>query len=603
MNKFEYLTKNINKLSMIPLVGKGKVAAVNGWQKFSDEISTFTVEQLSANNYGIVTGPASKLLVLDIDDLSVFESFLRRNNYNLPDTFTVKTGKGYHKYFKYPNDGNTYGTKPFGTFGFDIRGKGGYVVGPFGEHEETGNQYKIIGDSEIAEAPAWLLSFSLKVTGNSKPDLNKRIKNKSIVETIVRGVEKGERSEAIYGVLLSLIANGFNDDQIYYVFNRFPIGNKYLEKPENLRDSWLRTQIEKAREVTNDLGGRATTSNPAKNDSTEFNDVPDIKLIDGDELLEKKCKVEWLVKDKIEKGGHLLLTAKSGQGKSMLVLNMALTLAAGLQDEFLGEVTKPYKVVMIQSENSEAFMQRRLNDIINLNPNFSAGKKNIKFAYFDDRHDSPKVKLSSPNLKEIIRKIYEQGQPDVIILDPYKSYAGTRENDNDENREVLDNFFYLLGEYGTTAIIVHHEGKSSEYTGTSRSRGASTITDVMSNHWTIYREKDKSQLFKYNIIIECVKARNHEGFDDITLGIVGGVYFTATDTPYDPVKLTHILQEESGQINTQAEFIDSIKNLLGVSTGKARLLIENAISKKLIITEKYGNNKIRYRLPAYDKAA
>ena len=131
------------------------------------------------------------------------------------------------------------------------------------------------------------------------------------------------------------------------------------------------------------------------------------------------------------------------------------------------------------------------------------GFENVHLIKFNGHHDSPDFKFSSEDIESTIEKIYLQIKPDVLIIDPYKSYSGVPENDNDKNREILDRLFFILKQYDITAIIIHHEGKSMEYEGTSRSRGASTITDTVSNHWSIVRDKEK-KLIK----IRCEKSRN-----------------------------------------------------------------------------------------------
>src|SRR5215217_1624074 len=55
-------------------------------------------------NIGIATGKASDLVVLDVDGLNgeAFLAQLERKHGPLPPTCEVKTGKGRHLYFRYP---------------------------------------------------------------------------------------------------------------------------------------------------------------------------------------------------------------------------------------------------------------------------------------------------------------------------------------------------------------------------------------------------------------------------------------------------------------------------------------------------------------------
>jgi len=117
-------------------------------------------------NVGIATGPASGLLVLDVDprhggDETLAELEARYGK--LPDTVEALTGGGgRHLLFQHPGGsvGNSAGKL---GFGLDIRADGGYIVAPPSRHV-TGRPYEWDvsshpDDVPIAPAPAWLLEL------------------------------------------------------------------------------------------------------------------------------------------------------------------------------------------------------------------------------------------------------------------------------------------------------------------------------------------------------------------------------------------------------------------------------------------------------------
>lgn len=63
---------------------------------------------------------------------------------------------------------------------------------------------------------------------------------------ILDGVEKGQRSEAIGGVLSALVGAGSDPVLIKYVMDHYPIGDKYREKGA-VRDRWLNDEISRAK--------------------------------------------------------------------------------------------------------------------------------------------------------------------------------------------------------------------------------------------------------------------------------------------------------------------------------------------------------------------
>lgn len=104
-------------------------------------------------NIGIVTGAISGLVILDLDSADAIAEAERRG---LPDTIMVRTGKGRHVYFRHPGYKitNRAGFLP----GMDIRGDGGYIVGP-GSIHPSGAQYtwdNPPGQITLAEMPEWL---------------------------------------------------------------------------------------------------------------------------------------------------------------------------------------------------------------------------------------------------------------------------------------------------------------------------------------------------------------------------------------------------------------------------------------------------------------
>jgi len=107
-------------------------------------------------NVGIATGAVSNCFVIDVDgpqgdkELDDFGG--------IPHTLTSNTGRGRHLFFKYP--GKNIKSRS-GIIGgkVDVRGDGGYVVGP-GSWHQNGHQYEWFNPLiDIEEAPARLLEL------------------------------------------------------------------------------------------------------------------------------------------------------------------------------------------------------------------------------------------------------------------------------------------------------------------------------------------------------------------------------------------------------------------------------------------------------------
>ena len=104
-----------------------KAPDIKGWEVFCQQRSTIVP---TGDKIGIATGPASNLLVLDVDNLDAFTVYCKNNGIDMEmHTLTVQSREGrFHLYFQYPNDGQRYPSRCFKPDGFDIRGDGGYII-------------------------------------------------------------------------------------------------------------------------------------------------------------------------------------------------------------------------------------------------------------------------------------------------------------------------------------------------------------------------------------------------------------------------------------------------------------------------------------------
>ncbi|MGO9650235.1 MAG: bifunctional DNA primase/polymerase [Terriglobales bacterium] len=142
-----------------PLIRWSKCATAN-----IDQLMTW-LHTFADCNWGIACGPASRLLVIDVDGYIGLESFAHLCGQAGVDwqeiadnTLGVKTGKGSQLYFTYPATNIRNSAGKLGPE-LDVRGDGGYVICPPSVHE-TGEPYHWLGGDEnkpVAPAPGWLI--------------------------------------------------------------------------------------------------------------------------------------------------------------------------------------------------------------------------------------------------------------------------------------------------------------------------------------------------------------------------------------------------------------------------------------------------------------
>lgn len=143
----------------------GKVPSI-AWRPYQDRPPTDAehvgwFDDERPTNYAIITGAVSDLVVVDADSPEARRYAVR----TLPYTpWQVKTSHGYHLYYRHP--GVTVRNRarihtPDGKLEIDVRGDGGYVVGPGSVHA-SGVKYLEAGDWSAPRAdvprfwPGWL---------------------------------------------------------------------------------------------------------------------------------------------------------------------------------------------------------------------------------------------------------------------------------------------------------------------------------------------------------------------------------------------------------------------------------------------------------------
>jgi putative DNA primase/helicase len=155
---------------MFPLINGTKRPAVSWGDYMFFRANDAQLERWSNEyeNLGIITGSASGIVVVDIDNDDAY-TWCNENG-GLPSTVTIKTPRGYHLYYAQPNIPISNSASKLAS-GVDIRGDGGFVVGPESSFIPTkaekakgkvaGVYYPVPnmgpGQIELAPLPSWII--------------------------------------------------------------------------------------------------------------------------------------------------------------------------------------------------------------------------------------------------------------------------------------------------------------------------------------------------------------------------------------------------------------------------------------------------------------
>lgn len=608
---FEFLSKSFSLIPVrggFPHPGQSshgfKAPTESNWQQWCKQKRPFNRTEFSPQRAGIACGPASGVLVLDVDAMEKFQDWLAANGIDakLPSTLTVKTGgegERYHFYFQYPQDGLVYGNRSVKGV-FDIRGVGGQVLCPGSLHPDTRKPYKITENpEEIVPAPEWLRNFILHRTtkptvampesnaiGHFKeetmtpttppsqampilpaqpamddPFIASLSVSENIKQMIVTLYPNGQRSEPSMAVLVGLLSANIDAATIRSIYELYPIGEKSREnKPE-----WLDREIEKAKHhiatESNIDKSSAGASNAPSNKARKYL----YKTFNALDVINAKSNFEFLIEKFWPKHEPLLITGHGGAGKSLLTLQVAMDLvfppANGFLDKFKIQ-PEQHKILFVQSENTFIGMKKRLSVIRSAYAiHDNVLRDNIFFLGVNEDIRSVGDMMRG-EFQDTVKENVENYGADILVIDPLISFHSLDENSNDQMRRLLDQVSILCEEVNVTPLLIHHHGKFSTDSGAGGGRGASAIGDWSPNTWELsFNKNSKQYTLQHN------KARNFMIQDKITLDInnlrfksVGGAG-AVNEIQY----VVAALQNLGGSANSMKSLKEEVVNVYAIS--------------------------------------
>lgn len=228
-------------LNLIPVDGKTKIPKVE-WKEYQTKRYDGPLD----GDLGVVCGATSgNLLVIDLDDHSMMADFEKFN------TFTVKTARGYHLYFRVEKEVPKGGAQR-DDMHLDIQCGGSYVVAP-GSIHRSGHVYAVQRDAPILQTTTAEISAHLK----SKGYYPMRKKSK------INAVRKGSRNNTMFAFACDRIESGLSGDALDYIMDDL---NTKFEPP--LEKSEVREIARKAERRT------MTRRAPAPYDDSPGDTVP-----------------------------------------------------------------------------------------------------------------------------------------------------------------------------------------------------------------------------------------------------------------------------------------------------------------------------------------
>jgi len=455
IEEFEQLHKQTG-WGLIPLEGKRPIE--KDWTKWCKVKRPFNKDDFrNGKNAGAPCGPANGILVIDVDDIEKFNSWLDEKKFDLPLTRTHMTGSGKpHYIYEYPIDGKVYGNRSFKDPGgqvdsitgkvksiFDIRGLGGQVVTPGSIHPDTQKEYTVRHDIDIAPAPGWLTKLAIQDAASEpietgKHDLEGLNLPYPIKRLIEQGESNGKRSEAIMSVLNALVKASASDITIIGIFEDYAIGEKYLEKGSTRR-KWLLEQVAKIRK-----------SNPVKVTGMTFEDLE----------TEFSGEIDYLWRKHIPKALPSMISGREGSGKTTACLQICKEI---LENESEGVI------IWIATEG---FVRDTVNKMKTMginSPRFQVPRKSDKsfrFNLFDTR-DLEQIKAYFTHLTEPIL---------LVVIDSLRGASNLDANEDKMRIPIMNMSSIVCDTHNAACLWIHHNNKTKRDNLLDNVAGSPAIT-------------------------------------------------------------------------------------------------------------------------------
>ena len=180
------------------------------------------------------------------------------------------------------------------------------------------------------------------------------------------------------------------------------------------------------------------------------------------EFLDRNMDYRWLIPGWLERQDRAIITGTEGAGKSIVLRQMAVQMAAGIHP-WRRERPEPVNVLLLDFENSERQVWRRLHYLIEM---VATSARQLKLGeeppiVFDPDRLRVEARPSGVNLLNRADRRWFTGKvaaskPDIIVTGPlYKLHAGNVKDEEPAN-EIAGYFDQLRAEYDVALMLEAH---------------------------------------------------------------------------------------------------------------------------------------------------
>ena len=197
--------------------------------------------------------------------------------------------------------------------------------------------------------------------------------------------------------------------------------------------------------------------------------------------------LNWLINSMIPSGTVTLLSGDGGSGKSLLALNLAISVASGGKLKWLNYTPEQGSALYIGAEDDMNEIHRRINrmTINNFDLTYS-DLSDLHIASLANRDAllsivDPKTNTlyPSPLYNQIVTKV-DAERPSLVVLDTLADLFPANENDRASARQFIGQLRKMAVDFDTTVVLLSHPSLSGMASGAGTSGNTAWSNSVRS---------------------------------------------------------------------------------------------------------------------------
>jgi hypothetical protein len=437
-----------------------------------------------AYNIALACGAVSGVVVLDADGEKAVE-FCRRHRLTSP--VRVKTGKGYHYYFRHPGTPVGNRGKMFGRADLQLRADGGYVVLPPSVHPSGARyEWEIDPGCDWSDMPAWddrrhIIEVTEENAGEfSLSSLNLQDvvpEGASVWAEVAREVaELGKfdgrahtgRNNWLTRYVGELVRKGLDDNEIRGKIVEFEGAFFSVHLPDQEKETILRSIRERDRkadpEAYDPNTGTRSKTEPAPDVYTDSRiNPPDQEtpakipgLVRVKELLEKPPEIRnYLIEPWLPEPSIAQVYGYFSHGKSMVTAAAMWCLALG-RNFGPWKIRSARKVLYLDYDMGKRDIYQR---IASFHKAFGDPGDNFTLlaeSFADEGFSiDPRTEVGLRNLESAINAV----NPQVVVLDNVRTIMPGMDENDSKSWSRLNEIVKQMRNAGMTVVMLHHANK------------------------------------------------------------------------------------------------------------------------------------------------